>query len=304
MKFGRLNDISEVDFKLKEDHFFTKKVWDKRERPPKKDFSIHYGCPSWGCPDWKGKIYPEKCSPKDYLKYYSQAFNAIELNTTFYQIPQKSTVENWKKNASPGFIFCPKVSRSISHSSNAHLKNNLVKLFFDSVSLFEDKLGHTFIQFPEYFNTSYFSDLKRLVEFFPQGFPLAVELRHESWFEEDTVFWELCEWLFLKNISLVITDVSGRRDVLHQALTSDTAFIRFTGNSLHKTDYSRVVDWIGRISLWKEQGLEKVYFFIHQPGEVLCPELTEFFIDELDKRIGCKITNSISSSYKQKSLFE
>ena len=89
---------------------------------------------------------------------------------------------------------------------------------------------------------------------------------------------------------MVITDVSERRDVLHQRFTNKTAFIRFTANDLHPSDYARLYDWTTRIAHWVEHGLEKLYFFVHTPEKALLPELAYYFTLELNKKAKTNIS--------------
>jgi uncharacterized protein YecE (DUF72 family) len=79
----------------------------------------------------------------------------------------------------------------------------------------------------------------------------------------------------------VLTDVAGRRDVLHMHLTSSIAMIRFVGNGLHPTDYSRIDSWIPRLRQWHQQGLQEVYFFTHEPDNLLAPELAKYLATAL-----------------------
>ncbi len=82
-------------------------------------------------------------------------------------------------------------------------------------------------------------------------------------------------------MGFVITDTSGRRDCAHMQLTVPKAFIRYVGNSLHSTDFTRVDEWIDRIKSWINQGIEQVYFFMHMHDEDFSPELTVYMVDKL-----------------------
>ena len=88
-------------------------------------------------------------------------------------------------------------------------------------------------------------------------------------------------------VTSIITDTAGRRDVMHMKLTTPKAFIRFVGNSLHPTDFKRIDDWVERIAIWLDQGLQTLYFFMHQHDELFSPEASKYLIDELNKK--CKL---------------
>ena len=90
------------------------------------------------------------------------------------------------------------------------------------------------------------------------------------------------------NIGSVITDASGRRDCVHMELPTPHAFIRFVGRT-DRTDYKRVDDWVARIKEWREQGLQSVWFFMHQHDERYSPELCDYVVEELNKALGTNL---------------
>lgn len=286
MQFGRLSNIEQVDFSLPKDHADTTNLLNKKRL---KDLEIYVGCPIWSHPDWVGKIYPKTAKEKDFLLYYAQQYNSIELNATGYNIPILSSIQKWTSVVPKSFKFCPKVTRVISHAANVFEKKETFDIFIDHVLHFERNLGCTFFQFPPYFKPNQLNNLIKLLDTLPSTFELSVELRHEEWFKEASALDELCTYLQSKNFGLVITDVSERRDVLHQRFSNRTAFIRFTANDLHPSDYSRLDEWTTRIAAWVEHGLEKLYFFVHTPEKSLSPELAYYFIQELNKKAGTQV---------------
>ncbi|CAF3486688.1 unnamed protein product [Rotaria sp. Silwood2] len=250
---------------------------------------IYVGCPIWNHPDWVGKIYPAKAKEKDFLTYYAQQYNSIELNATGYNIPTLSSIAKWVSSVPDNFMFCPKVTRIISHSKDIFDKKEAFDIFIDHVLHFEKNLGCTFFQFPPYFKPDKLNSLIKLLDTLPDNFELSVELRHEEWFNHAIALDELSSYLKSKKIGLVITDVSDRRDVLHQRFSNRTAFIRFTANDLHPSDFSRLDIWTTKTAEWIEHGLEKLYFFVHTPEKSLTPELAYYFIQELNKKAGTNI---------------
>jgi uncharacterized protein YecE (DUF72 family) len=91
-----------------------------------------------------------------------------------------------------------------------------------------------------------------------------------------------------RNISHIITDSAGRRDLLHMRLTTPTAFVRYNGANVD-SDYTRLDDWFERLKLWKEQGIENIYFFIHQNHEEASPLLAAHLIKKLNADWGTDI---------------
>jgi uncharacterized protein YecE (DUF72 family) len=274
MKFGRIEEsaLSQVAWALLNALPLRRKV-------P----SVYIGCSVWTDRSFVGKVYPQGTLIKDFLKIYCQQFNTVELNTTFYSIPSVDRVKKWKEAATPSFRFCPKISQSISHSNNMDKQRHLLDIFLEAVLHFEKALGMTFMQLPPYFQPSSIRVLQKLLAHIPQGFSLAVELRHPAWFSDKVAQQELFSFLREHGIAAVITDVAGRRDVLHQTLTTQEVFIRFTGNNLHATDYTRIDAWVTKLHLWLEKGLSTVYFLLHEPEKALCADLAVYVIRQLNK---------------------
>lgn len=137
------------------------------------------------------------------------------------------------------------------------------------------------------------NDLNKFLSFLPKDFKVAIELRHQDWFKNDAVF----KFLRERKVASVITDVSGRRDILHMQITSDVIVIRFTGNNLHPTDYSRIDEWVQKIKEWSEYGIKEIYFFVHEPDDVNCPEMADYIIKKLQEN---NLKTSANMNFKEK----
>jgi uncharacterized protein YecE (DUF72 family) len=280
MEFGKLPDISKVDFSLPADALGTAKTLRKYDKSA--TFRFYIGCTGWSMKEWVGSYYPAGTKPEDFLQAYGKQFNTIELNTTHYRIPTLEIVENWKKNTPSDFRFCPKVPQTLSHSRDLGLSNPQFNAFCSAVEQMEEKLGACFLQLPPHFSCNQLEVLERMLQRWPKHLPLNVEFRHESWFsaplaEREAAFDRLAE----QSIGTVLTDVAGRRDALHQRLTSSIAMIRFVGNALHPTDYTRIEEWVPRLRHWYDLGLQEVYFFTHEPDNLLAPELATYLYKTL-----------------------
>lgn len=302
MKFGKLTDISQVNFDLPEPDDRTRKLLGTHTPD---SFEAFVGCPVWGNKEWIGKIYPKGAKAADYLKYYSASFNTIELNSTHYRSPSQETVLRWKNLAQEGFVFCPKIPQSISHYSKLKNCREQTLLFADAISLFEEKMGHAFMQLHPSFGPNLIGNLTDFLEQYAKNLPLMIEFRHPDWFHRRQLIPELRELLETHQVGTVITDVAGRRDVAHTSLTTPVAMIRFVGNMLDPTDYSRVDGWMDRIASWQEQGLERLYFFAHEPDDLLAPDLGEYVITQLNERfqLNLKLPDIPEESGQQMSLF-
>ncbi len=286
MDFGKVEDLSKVDFTLPDDHPDTDKLLKTLKKSKNKTQKVFVGCAKWGIKEWVGKLYPPKTKEKDFRKNYMPQFNCIELNTTHYRIYNESTIKEWKSGAENDFKFCPKFYQVISHMKRLKDCENITKDFYNSINNFEENLGICFLQMPPNFPPKNFETLENYLESLPKKPEVCLELRHKEWFSDTLISDKTYQMLNKNKIGFVITDAAGRRDVIHMRLSTPTAFIRFVGNSLHPTDYTRIDDWVLRIKHWLNSGLETIYFIMHMHDEIYSPELCAYTIKQLNKH--CK----------------
>ena len=282
MKFGKVDqaDLDNIDFALPKDHPQTTEVLKQANKSKPK---IFVGCAKWGRKEWVDLIYPKGTKDKDFLDEYVKNFNAIEMNTTFYSI-KRDSVEDWTSRAPEGFMFSPKVNRSISHIKRLNEDaKRYTDYFVDTSLLFGSNLGSVFLQLPENFTTKYFERVEDYLSILPEDYPLYIEMRHESWFNDKSLTDEMFDMLAGKGVGAIMTDVAGRRDILHQRLTIPKAFIRFNGYGLGPTDFKRLDDWAKRVKQWVDNGLQELYFYVHQENENHTPKTADYFIEQLNQ---------------------
>jgi uncharacterized protein YecE (DUF72 family) len=302
MDFGKLADISKVDFNLPADKPQTIKVL-QTNRPlglPK----IYVGCPVWANKNWVGTFYPPKTKDQDFLKVYAQQFNTIELNVTHYQIPSLATIEKWRKAVSPDFRFCPKLPQEISHQLLPQGEARaLSHTFCEAIRELGENLGTSFLQLPPTFSPREVDKLAKFLAEFPSELALAIEFRHPDWFKNDYLE-NIAQTLENQHFATVITDVAGRRDVLHLRLTQPIVMLRFVGNDLHPSDFARVDAWVQRLKFWLKEGLDTVYFFAHEPTNDDAPMLAKYFLEQMNLHCGLalKIPKSFQTA-QQGNLF-
>lgn len=284
MKFGQVSHPEKIDFTLPSTPLETIKLLEKNKTIDA-PLKVYVGCAKWNRKDLKG-FYPR--GTKDELSYYSRQFNAIEMNSTFYNTPSKEQVITWKEKTPPGFKFFPKIPQSISHYRRLANTKELVEGFVNSTALFDDKLGMAFLQMRENFAPKDLEKLSHFLNEFPKGYPLAVEVRNTEWFSDAQISSEYYSLLEKYGMTNVLVDTAGRRDLLHMRLTSPTAFVRYVGAN-HLSDYSRLEDWVKVIKEWKSAGLRNLYFFVHQNIEKESPLLAAYFIEMLNKEIGTSL---------------
>ena len=279
MKFGKLSDISDVDWTIPPDDPLGREFC--ANLGPPRGLKIFFGAPAWGHAAWVGKIYPEGTKRQDYLSHYSSYFSCIELNTTHYRIPNAEQVSLWRKQVPHDFLFCPKIVQGISHERNGLLDQKILSEWLHFLKLLEGNLGPSFLQLPPHFSYAHKAELFHFLKNWPDEFELAIEFRHPTWFENGHLLPALSRYLQSRKIGTVITDVAGRRDLIHASITSDFCLIRFVGNDLHESDFERARTWTKRFAAWKTAGLKKLFLFIHEPDDINVPEMTEFFLDQL-----------------------
>ncbi len=284
MKFGKVDDPSMVNFQLPADHPATKGILQSKVEG--KAFEGHIGCAKWNRTDLKN-FYPR--GTKDELAYYSTQFNAIELNATFYRIFPREQFEKWRDKTPDDFKFFPKIYQGISHHKRLKDAQRLVDEYEYAVTGLGPKLGMCFLQMPGNFAPKDFERVKDFLKDWPKHLPLAFELRHTDWYNDNVIADELYELFEQHGITNNITDTAGRRDLMHMRLTTSKAFVRYTGAN-RRSDYSRLDDWVERIAQWKKQGLQALYFFVHQNLELESPLLSAYFIKKLNAKLNLKLT--------------
>jgi uncharacterized protein YecE (DUF72 family) len=287
MEFGKVTDLQAIDFTLPPDHPII--AHSLQPSPHHTSAQIYVGCPVWANKHWLGTWYPASAKEASFLSHYVKQFNSIELNSTHYHLPDIATIQRWKTTAPRHFRFCPKVLQEISHYQL--FDGTAAPLLAECcarLNLLEEKLGCAFLQLPSYFTPDKLPLLENLLQSLPPNFPLALEIRHPACFKPE-FFARYLALLQHHQLSTVITDVAGRRDALQLALSSPTALIRFVGNSLHHSDFERLDAWVERIANWLTQGLQQLYFFLHQPDNTLAPELAVYFIERLNQRCNLQL---------------
>ncbi len=282
MDFGRIPELELKSTRLKlppdppgnQKHLKGKKV---------KNPKIYLGCAKWGRKEWIGKLYPTGTKEAKFLDEYVKHYNSIELNATHYKLFKDLEIKKWcEKAKGTDFKFCPKVYQGISHFGNLKNKEVLTDAFLNSVTNFGKHLGPIFLQVSDRFSPKRKEELFDYLKTLPTDLQFFVEVRHPEWFSEPNQK-ELFSTFQKLKIGAVITDTAGRRDCCHMHLTTRSAFIRFVGNSLHKTDYKRIDDWVQRANNWLDNGLQELYFFMHMHDEAFSPELSEYLAKKLKK---------------------
>lgn len=221
---------------------------------------FYSGTSGWSYKHWSGVFYPENIKPFRYLEYYFSHFGCVELNSSFYYPPKKTTVEGWVKRTPDTFLFCPKMSRYITHLRQLENVESSLENFFGVIEGMKHKLGPVLIQLPPElkYNTSLISDFLDILREKYSDLRFAIEVRHKSW---------MCDAFFSKleisGIALVFAD-SGKRFPYYEADTADFIYMRFHGQEkLYAYDYPEwlLKEFAAKIDSWLTRGREVWAFF-------------------------------------------
>jgi uncharacterized protein YecE (DUF72 family) len=192
----------------------------------------HIGCSGFHYKHWKGVFYPEKLPQRRWFEFYSQHFQTLELNVTFYRFPQLSFLEPWYQNSIPEFRFAVKAPRLITHYKQFHDTTQLLADFYGTVQEgLREKLGPVLFQLPPRLTFSE-ERLMRIVESLDPAYQNVLEFRHPSWWE-GKVFQELSR----RRIAFAGQSHPHLPDEV--VATTDFLYYRFHGTpELYKSPYS------------------------------------------------------------------
>jgi uncharacterized protein YecE (DUF72 family) len=198
--------------------------------------NLYVGTVSWSKQDWVGSFYPANLKPPQFLEAYTRAFRTVEIDATFYSIPQRSTVSGWRDRTPDGFVFAAKIPRVITHQKTLSNCQKELSTFLKTMEILGDKLGPLLFQFP-YFNKNAFASreqfdklLRPFLDSLPKEFRFSVEIRNKNW-----ITWDFLEFLRERSVgfTLLVQAWMPRIDTLAKALdlvTGDFCYVRFMGD--------------------------------------------------------------------------
>jgi uncharacterized protein YecE (DUF72 family) len=222
--------------------------------------SARVGCSGWSYKHWRdGAFYPRRLPSREWLRHYATQFDTVELNASFYRLPNKSTAERWSEEAPVGFRFAVKVSRYLTHvvrlaDTAEHLALLLERL---APLIAADRAGPLLWQLPPTFRR----DDARLAEALaamPTHLRHAIEFRDQSWFAD-----EVMSLLEQHRVALVIADRPEVRAFQTELVTTDFAYIRFHyGSRGRRGNYSasELDECADRLDALRERVEIRAYF--------------------------------------------
>src|ERR1051326_9102837 len=163
--------------------------------------NLHVGTSGYSYKERKGNFYPEDLPAKEMLSYYSGRLHAVEINNTFYRLPQPSMIENWRDQVPAEFRFSIKATQRITHIKRLNNCADETKYLLETAALLGERLGVVLFQLPP--NSKKDGErLKSFLALLPYDQRSAFEFRHESWFDD-----EILDLLSAKSCALVVSEI-------------------------------------------------------------------------------------------------
>lgn len=232
------------------------------------------GTSGYSYKEWKGSFYPAKLPAKEMLGFYSQHFSTVEMNNTFYKMPTIEGVQAWAAQAPANFRFILKAPQTITHRKRLKNVDDDVAAFVRAAMALDDRLGPLLFQLPPNFK----KDMPRLAALLEllrdqdQRPRVAMEFRHESWFDDDTY-----DCLRAQACALCVADAEDLPAV-DLVNTTDWGYVR-----LRRDDYTpaSLGKWLERLQAqtWREAYV----LFRHEDtgaGPAFASQLQELIADE------------------------
>lgn len=181
---------------------------------------LHVGTSGYQYEDWGGRFYPRDLPKSAWLAHYARHFDAVELNATFYRLPEVETFERWRATAPAGFCYALKFSRFGTHLKHLRDPAETIGRFVERARLLGASLGPILVQLPPHWHV----DPERLAAFLeaaPRRCRWAIELRDPSWLCEDVY-----ALLRRHGAALCLHDLIARHP---RVRTADWVYLRFHG---------------------------------------------------------------------------
>jgi len=283
--------------------------------------NFRLGCAVWSYKGWVGDFYPPGSRAANFLHLYSQRLTTVEGNTTFYAIPDSDTVARWAAETPPGFEFCLKLPRDITHQGSLEPFIPAALSFLERMRGLGDRLGPIFAQLPPRYSPAALDDLTTFLAAWPRSeAPLALEVRHPNWFQEPYAS-QLTTMLEQLGVGRVLLDSrpiysdpddpqveSERRKPklpVQFSVTAPFSLIRFISHPERELNQTFLEEWVVLIDRWLRQGT-RLYFFVHCPIEARSPHTASYFQQLLSQQ-GVPVPplpwHNIQQSPNQLSLF-
>jgi uncharacterized protein YecE (DUF72 family) len=231
--------------------------------------SIWVGTSGYNYPEWKGSFYPEKLPASSMLSFYAERLPTVEINYTYYRMPNAKTLESWNRETPERFRLTLKAPKRITHDARLKDCADNVKYFTEMAAKLGPKLGALLFQLPP----SLKQDLgvfDAFLETLPPGVCAAFEFRHGSWLNE-----EIYARLRSRNLALCVADSETKETPV--TITADYAYFRLRDEGYTPDDLAR---WAHTVQE-KTADCREVYVYFKHEEEGKGPEFARVFLDNL-----------------------
>jgi len=218
--------------------------------------AVHIGTSGWNYTHWKEVFYPTDTSADRWLGFYAERLHSVEINNSFYHLPEKKTFEKWRQDTPEGFVFSVKASRYITHMKKLKDPREAVKRFMDRVDALEEKLGPLLFQLPPRWRCNP-DRLDSFLSLLPKDYRYSFEFRDTSWLNS-----EVYDILRNHGAGLCIYHLSGF--VSPKELTAGFVYVRLHGpGDAYEGAYDEktLEGWAGALSAWRRQGVHVYCYF-------------------------------------------
>ena len=245
--------------------------------PPEE--GLYLGTSGWSYADWEGTLYPVGTTPAGRLGEYVKHFATVEVDSTFYGTPKRSTVERWREVAPDGFLFAAKFPQEITHEKRLVGCQEDAESFVCTMSALGDKLGPLLLQLPPSFSLEGMEALDAFLGELPDGRSYAVEVRHLSWLGSG-----LPELLRERGVALTLVDYPGMPRL--EEATADFVYVRWLGDrrefpsghtNLKKDRTEDLRYWSNLVDRFREEG-RTVFTYANDHYQNHAPSTVEQFL--------------------------
>lgn len=222
---------------------------------------IHIGTSGWSYSHWLGTFYPTGTKTQAHLDFYVRYFSTVEINNSFYRLPERKTFSNWKNSVPEDFLFVVKANRFITHMKKLKDPAASIYSFMENVTALEEKLGPILFQLPPNWKLN----IQRFEEFLsalPRGMRYVFEFRNESWYTA-----EIYALLQRYNCAFCMYELGGHTSPI--LVTADFVYLRLHGpGEKYQGSYpDQTLDyWSDQCMAWSASGDVFVYFDNDQNG--------------------------------------
>jgi uncharacterized protein YecE (DUF72 family) len=216
---------------------------------------LRVGTSGYSYKEWKGNFYPEKLPDRDMLGFYAKQFSTVEINHTFYRMPTENLLLQWAKIVSEGFRFALKANQQITHIKRLRNCQDTLKRFLEVASVLNegDHLGPILVQVPPTFKF----DQPLLEEFLglrPPAFRFAFEVRHPSWYTDET-------YAVLRQHKTALCLSETEKQTPPDVITADFTYVRLR---LENYTAKQLTAWRKRFDAWMDKGVDVYAYCKHE----------------------------------------